>query len=418
MERSARARRAALMIALAILGGCATIASHEEYAAYRRIRLASEPSERLQRLAEYARAYPHGLWIEEVRAERNRHEHEVWASNNSTREGLQYYLSIYPDGEFVELARQRLEVVNTVAERREIEQARVQEVREERREQAAVDRRLWVTRAVQFWTRTLLGIQNYGQPISQVARANPGFSEAFGQRPEPLCTPAACIKHYHAHYAIPVPGATRIEREIHLFLRIRLDRGRVDRIELLLPNKGFSRWYELENRTIVTDEDPSQRQAAIQWALQRIEPIIAEVAPTARAIDYLPDTIAPISAADQAQSRRAEESDGSDAPSRSGGATGGSGGATGGSGGATGGSGGATGGSGIDRLLEEAIGGSSGEAQPPPETPAPSGSEASLVLPIGLRALLLRNVRIVIFAASDEDYSEAYDGFYIERVHN
>jgi hypothetical protein len=41
---------------------------------------------------------------------------------------------------------------------------------------------------------------------------------------------------------------------------------------------------------------------------------------------------------------------------------------------------------------------------------------ASLVLPMGLRALQRGSVRIVVFAAGDEDYGEAYDGFYIERV--
>ena len=45
--------------------------------------------------------------------------------------------------------------------------------------------------------------------------------------------------------------------------------------------------------------------------------------------------------------------------------------------------------------------------EPPPDTSA-------LVLPIGLRGLQRGNVRMVVFAAGDEDYAEAYDGFYIE----
>jgi hypothetical protein len=427
MEQRARVIGVVAMLSLG-LGGCAVIATHDEYASYRRIRLTRDDSERIRALAEYAQRYPSGLWIDEVRRERRAREDEVWARHNSTREGLQYYLSVYPDGRFVELAQQRLAAVTTVAARRQEEQQRVQELHEERREQAAVERRLWVTRAVQFWARTLLGIRNYGSPIGQVARANPEFSEAFGQRPEPLCTPQACIKHYRAHYVIPVPGATRIDREIHLFLRILLDRGRVERIEVLLPNKGFSRWYELENRTVVTDEDPAQRQAALEWALQRIEPVIAEVAPTAQAIDHLPETIAPISAAEQAQSARAGEADtqvpgepraadvqrsgvGTSSATSAGSPAGGSAGSAGD---------GSTAGESLEELLAQAIGGGGVDANAPATQTPPADEETvpsvSLVLPIGLRALQIRNVRVVIFAAGDEDYGEAYDGFYIERV--
>ena len=408
---------ATLGLAGALMGlvpGCATIATHEEYAAYRGVRVTQERNQRLEAAQRYASQYPQGFWIEEVRAERAQHEQEVWAEGNATREGLQFYLAVYPDGTYVPQAEQRLAALGSVQERREEEQERTQEVVQAQRADAAEERRLWVTRAVQFWARTLLGIRNYGQPISAVARANPDFSRAFGEAPAPVCNPNACLKHYHAHYAIPVPGATRIEREMHVFLRILMDRGRVRRVEVLLPNKGFSRWYELENRTIVTDEDPEQRMAALEWAMQRLEPIIAEVASGARAIDVIPEPIAPISAAAQAASQRSEEAGtapsapppepqpqqsqagaGEGAPAQEAAPQEGS----------------------IDALLEQAVGGAEGEQQgAAPETlpEDPETDMSALVLPIGLRGLQRGNVRMVVFAAGDEDYGEAYDGFYVE----
>lgn len=413
--KSIRRAISILGIAGALLGlvpSCATVASHEEYAAYRGVRLTQERNDRLQALQRYAAEYPNGIWIEEVRTERAEHEQEVWAEGNATRDGLQFYLAVYPDGTFVPQAEQRLAALGTVQARREVEQEHTEEVVQAQRADAAEERRLWVTRAVQFWARTLLGIRNYGQPISAVARANPEFSQAFGEAPAPVCNPGACLKHYHAHYAIPVPGATRIEREMHVFLRILMERGRVSRVEVLLPNKGFSRWFELENRTLVTDEDPEQRMAALEWAMARLEPIIAEVASGARAIDVIPEPIAPISAAAQAASARPEESDTEapgtpppaqpEQPAQSGGEAAPAQPAQEGS---------------IDALLEQAVGGAEGQPQEgapevlPEEAPVDT---SSLVLPIGLRGLQRGNVRMVVFAAGDEDYGEAYDGFYVE----
>jgi hypothetical protein len=293
----------------AILGGagCATVATHDDYAAYRELR-SKRDDERLVALGHYATQFPNGVWAAEIQRERSERENDIWGARNSTREGLELYLAAYPDGRYVEQARQRLAAVSAVQERRGGEAQRVEQVQQAQREQTVEARRRWVTTASQFWARTLLGIRNYGSSIAQVARQNPEFSQAFGQQPEPLCTPQSCIKHYHGAYAIPVPGGTRLEREMHMFLRIVLTSGRVDRVEVLMPQKGFSRWYELENRTLVTDEDPQQRQAAIAWALERLEPTMREAFTGANPIDIVPDPIAPISAQAQAQSAGTQES--------------------------------------------------------------------------------------------------------------
>jgi hypothetical protein len=43
---------------------------------------------------------------------------------------------------------------------------------------------------------------------------------------------------------------------------------------LLLPARGFSRWYEHEARRVVVDGDTEARNAAVQWAIARTLPLL------------------------------------------------------------------------------------------------------------------------------------------------
>ncbi|HEY8429696.1 MAG TPA: hypothetical protein VIL20_15030 [Sandaracinaceae bacterium] len=390
-------RRAVWPVALVVasLAGCSTFATHEEYGAYRAVRLASSDRDRLIAARDYVQRYSGGYWIEEVQAERRRHEDTVWENGNSTREGLEWYLEVYPDGRYVDQARPRLAALQAVSSRREEQEERQEQLEEERRRQLAEQRRTWVTQAVQFWTRTLLGVRNYGSTITRVAQANPDFGRAFGEGPAPQCQAGLyCIKHYGQLYHIPVPGATRIDRNIDLYLRLLMNRSRLERAELILPNKGFSRWYEMENRTVVTDEDPEQRNTALNWALERVQPVVEEVCQGAQRIDYIPEPLSPL------QVRGASTEEAPQAP-ESAPATG------------------ARKQESIDDLLNDAVGADEQE-QPPTETPqvpdVPQEPAETLVLPVGLLAWQCRNLRVVVFAASAEDYEQGYDGLFIERI--
>jgi hypothetical protein len=384
--------------------GCNTFATHSDYAAYRAVRLAQNDDERLAAMAHYIATNPNGMWAGEIRHEHEVREQGVWLSNNSTQAGLTRYLDLYPEGQFADQARARMTAVTHVEEHREVEQTHVVEVSREDAAAAAEERRHWVTRATQFWTRTLLGITNYGQPISQVARANPDFSAAFGQPPAPMCTPAHCLKHYHGHFAIPVPGATRIERDMNMFLRIRLDGGRMERVEVLLPNMGFSRWYELENRTLVTDEDPEQRQQAMLWALDQLMPTITEAAPGSRSVDVIPDPIESITASETAETATAEE-DEEPAPAPTPSATPSS---------TSDAEAAESGDASLEELLTRAAGPEESTETAQVEIAPADGGE--IVLPIGLHAIQRGSVRFVVFAAGEGDYGNGFDGFYIERA--
>lgn len=403
----------ALSIAGLALTSCATFATHDEYQSYRAVRMADEDRERLVALQQYAETYPTGMWAEEVSSLRAAREEETWASSNTSREGLEWYLRVYPDGQYVEQARPRLAALQTVGNRREEEAERQRELEAQQRAAAAEERRTWVTRAMQFWLRNLVGIRQYGSSLGRIAQSNAEFSSAFGNAPQPVCTPEYCIKHYGQLYHIPVPGATRLDRHIDVYLRLVLDRGRLRRAELLMPNKGFSRWYEMENQTVVTDEDPEQRQMAINWALDRLQPIIQQAAEGAEQFDYVPEPINPL----QVRGDAADTEDAPAAPDEAPAPTpaptptetptetpDGEGAAGEGAAG--------EGGSVIDDLLEQAAG---DEAVTPTEpTPTEPTEVETLVLPISLLSYRYRNLRVVFFAAGDDDYAEAYDGVFLE----
>ena len=97
----------------------------------------------------------------------------------------------------------------------EIGRAEVQEALAERRE--------WASQAISFWTRILLEVERWGEPIGDVAAANEDFDDAFRGAPPARCSNSECIKYYHLDFAVPVPGQTRIERAIELVLRLRFE---------------------------------------------------------------------------------------------------------------------------------------------------------------------------------------------------
>lgn len=383
-----------LVGAIVLLAGCAVVSTHEEYSAYRAVRRATSDRALLTAAQQYVRSHPDGYFVEEVQALRRAREDDVWASNNDSREGLEWYLEVYPDGRYVDQARPRLAALQTVSQGRQEEAQAREQLEQERRRQAEEARRTWVTRAMQFWTRTLLGVRNYGSSIQRVVSANQDFNRAFGQAPAPQCTPEYCIKHYGQIYHIPVPGATRIDRTIDVYLRLSFERGCMERAELVLLNKGFSRWYEMENRTVVTDEDPDQRQMAINWALDRIQPVIEEIARGARRIDFVPESLTPLQVHGQSTGDAPSSPDEAQPPVVQPAQK--------------------------QEDLDELLSGVVNEPDEPPAEPEPTPvveePVETMVLPIGLLSWEYRNLRVVVFAASPDDYEQGYDGIFIERI--
>ena len=264
--------------------------------------------------------------------------------------------------------------LSSVEESRSTEDATRRGVLAGRAAEAAEARRLWGSRAVSYWTRILLGVERWNAPLAEVAAGNEDFDEAFGSPPRPRCVAAECIKFYQLDYAIPVPGRSRLDRTLRLLLRLRLTEGRLTRAEMLLPNFGFSRWYELENRVPVYDEDTVQRGEVNEWALARIVPLVRSLAPEAATIDVVAEPVDPPSV-------RAPNQPDEGAGAIPGGST-----------------------EGLE--LDESLTGSGDEGV--------DLSAGSMVLPLALQGLQAGDVRVVVFAASPDDEGPRYDGLFIE----
>ena len=365
------------VLAGTVLTACAAFAGKADYRAYRQIELAQDDHSRTEAMAEYMREHPDGKWSSEIRAERDAAEPGLFEASKSSRDGLAFYLRVYPEGQFHEQARQRLAALEAVAGSRQAGEKAAQGVRAERRTQTLEERRQWGSKAVSYWARTLLGVTNWGSPIGEVAGNNAEFNRAFSTAPRPRCSREECIKFYQLGFAIPVPGRTRIDRTLRMMLRLRFDgrNQKLVRAELLMPERGFSRWFELETQQFSEDADPEQRQQAIDWALQRIIPIIREIAPDATGIDVVPEPI------DPPRVRAPNQPD-----------------------------------PGASAIPGESTDDAPTQAPEQAETTEAPESEGSLVLPLALQGLQIRNIRAVVFAAADDDEGPAYDGLFLELV--
>lgn len=278
---NARPLRGGLVVlAVIALQACASFTSRSDYTDYRALRLAPDHDAKLVAMQRYVARHPDGRWVDEVQRERKASDRAAFEAGKSTRAGIELYLTAFPDGEYANQARSRLSAVAAIEARKREEEARAAQLAEERKVREAELSRTWVSRFFGYWVKTLYGLDHWGSPIEQLARANPDFSRAFGRPPRPRCSSDECVKYYESGYAVPVPGGTRLERTMRLVLRLRMDRGRVTRAELLLPSWGFSRWKELEERKPVVDGDPEARTQAVDWAIARVMPLLDQIAPS------------------------------------------------------------------------------------------------------------------------------------------
>ncbi|MET0390289.1 MAG: hypothetical protein ABW321_30235 [Polyangiales bacterium] len=254
--------------------GCMLVATKSDYADYRAVRMAPDPSTRAIAMQEYVDRHPSGHWHDEVESSRKRQELKIFESGKDTRMGLEHYLQAYPDGHFVSQARSRLQAVALIERQEREARDQAKQLAKTRQSRAEELRRTWVGRFLGYWVKTLTELHGWGEPIPDVARQNPQFSRAFGAQPRPRCTQDECVKYYNSEFALPVPGGNRLERKLSLLLRLRMKAGKLERAELLLPDRGFSRWFEFETRRPVASGDRAARLAAIDWALERALPSI------------------------------------------------------------------------------------------------------------------------------------------------
>ncbi|MBN1654994.1 MAG: hypothetical protein JXA30_14590 [Deltaproteobacteria bacterium] len=256
--------------------GCAVFAGKSDYADYREVRLAKDEQQRLLAMQQYTDRHPDGRWYAEIQIERQEREAEIYDTYKNDREGLEFFVRAYPDGIYLPHARARLNALVSVETRQLREQKRTELLESKRFSKGLELRRTWPNRFLGFWIQNLLWIKNWGASVPQVAEVNPEFSIAFGKAPKPRCSLHECAKFYFVNYAIPVPGRTRIDRTLRIILRLKLQQGLLRGAELLMPGKGFSRWFELANQRLVVDEDPTDRQQAVDWSANELMKVMKQ----------------------------------------------------------------------------------------------------------------------------------------------
>ena len=228
----------------------------------------------------YVARHPDGRWAADVQRERAASDRAAFEAGKSTRAGIELYLTAFPDGAYASQAKSRLTAIAAIEQRKREEAARAAQLEQERQGARGGAQPHVGHALLRLLGEDAVRLDHWGAPIDQLARANPDFSRAFGRPPRPRCSSDECMKYYESSYAVPVPGGTRLERTMRLVLRLRMDRGRVTRAELLLPSWGFSRWKEIEERKPVVDGDPEARTQAVDWAVSRVLPLLDQIAPS------------------------------------------------------------------------------------------------------------------------------------------
>lgn len=388
------------------LAGCTSAVSHDVYSSYRATRLATDEDTAIRAMAEHVEAYPTSPWAEPMRATlagKAERLGDVALGVRCNEPGLERFARLFPDHQRAPLARAML-------------------VRCQRRPTEAVGPTEattgWARAQLGHWTPLALGADGYGLLAAAFAAENPALARAFGEalnrRPTASgcaasedcvarLAPARCLEDepclalvMETRFRIAQPRRTLLWRDLEIVVRLHPPVGGIQRTEILLPGRGFSRWYELEHPgEVVEDFDPPSRERAVQWAQAELAAmfgeagdwmegdvaVVRELAPL-RAVEP-PTAVAP---AEPVEAPADEPLEGCEPDDD------------------------------LCRYLEQATGGR--EATPESEAAAPvDTAPTEAALPALRRATATftnAELRVVLFAATAENPGEALDGFYVE----
>jgi hypothetical protein len=216
---------ASLFVACAPLGQRAVM-SVDEYAEYRRFRVASSVEAKLGASYEYLRHNPRGHYRDEVSVWFS-HEEPTYVDRSWNKPAyLRAFLAQVPAGPESERASRRLtELEMTSAYRATQEGAFDESVTkmEEKLRMAETGRRALVADTVR-WVRRIAAIRSWGGRTSELDHE---FIYAYRlSAPFARCTDSACTKVVTVAYAVPEAG-TQSPREAVYEVGLRLERGGV-----------------------------------------------------------------------------------------------------------------------------------------------------------------------------------------------
>jgi hypothetical protein len=229
-------RWAAALVALALVAcnpARALIATPDDYAAYRRVRVADTAEGRLAAAWDYLRNHPDGRYADRVRTYFEKMEPVYYKVRRRNVAGLETYLKALPDGPHADDALARLMLL-TGRERRESADIRAftatqqrLDARQKQREAAAV--------LVSDWVVMLLDPKLWEVPLARGPRA---FVVRYELAlPQPLCEPRdeggrRCFKAVERRYDVVTAG-NRFDRSVAFEVELELDSaGRPQGVEI------------------------------------------------------------------------------------------------------------------------------------------------------------------------------------------
>jgi hypothetical protein len=266
-----------------LLLGCASTApitgDFDDYAAYRRARLAMTREQRLGASLAYLDAFPRGDFREEIRDWFVPAESRYFRLAQDNPERLRAYLQVMPHGPHAEQVAARLAELATrrvFAERRDaraLAQARgVQSALAD----AAAARHEFLAEWLAL-VELVAGVRTFGEPTSALA------SDLIWQfrlrEPRGRCVLDRCQKAFSFEYAVP-EAKQLAARRADFDLLIELERGQV-RSVALRGNRLFSRVAEAaEVRALGAGAE--DRSAALERAVQLVRDVIESTLPESK----------------------------------------------------------------------------------------------------------------------------------------
>jgi hypothetical protein len=280
-------RALGIMSLIAALGGCATTlprfaASPDDYASYRRVRVATTMGERLRAAQEYLAARPDGAFADELRQLFESEEPAFFETAKTARGRAVEYLMFLPEGPHAEAAKSQLLAWDMRIEEGES----VSLLREARRTEAmlagAALQRRQVGETIFDALRSISDPAAYGVPIESAPPALRRFlagslGPTWGRMPKETTR--------DLFFVVP----TRLERESRvatLTLSMQLDplgrrvtMGRVSGPDL------FVHWLEADELAALDPTINVHRRRAAKHAQERLEGFFEAMLPAARCLE-------------------------------------------------------------------------------------------------------------------------------------
>lgn len=268
-----------------LVAGCGPLAQRtvmrvDEYAEYRRFRVAPSVEAKLGASYEYLRRNPRGYYRSEVTAWFSREEPTYVDRSWNQPPSLRAFLAEVPAGPESDRASRRLtELEMTSAYKKKQEGAFDEHVTriEEKLRMAEVGRRTLVTEAVR-WVRRLAAIRSWGRRTSELDHE---FIFAYRlSAPFARCNDDGCTKLVTVPYAVPEGGA-HSSREAVYEVGLRLERGGVTAAWITGPEL-FTRLGEAVGVRAVASNDWVARAEAIGQTTSLVALAVEPLLPSTR----------------------------------------------------------------------------------------------------------------------------------------